>query len=202
MCPANEGCAWLWPKSTPGMRSWLLLSPSQPEVAPPCPLRPVQLPPAFLSPHFLLGFLPSRRSPPFSWIYLEFIAHLWLSAPPLERDEWDEVSRSAPTEAGRFLVFFLGWPHGSCWIPRTPCSFHSEAHVTPSVLTRAELLESFFLKVACERTEKVCECIQGIFSPLFSSPFFSPLLNIKGNFGSCRMKWDYGVAWRPLKMWI
>lgn len=80
-------------------------------------------------------------------------------------------------------VFFFGMASRELLDPVTgpsdsvffPLGAVSEAHVTPLVLTRAELLESFFLKVVCESTEKVCECIHGFFfSPSFSPPFFFP----------------------------
>ena len=38
-----------------------------------------------------------------------------------------------------------------------PFGSGAESHVTRFVLTLAELLESFFLKVVCESREKVCE---------------------------------------------
>lgn len=38
-----------------------------------------------------------------------------------------------------------------------PFGSGTESHVTCFVLTLAELLESFFLKVVCESVEKVCE---------------------------------------------
>lgn len=51
-----------------------------------------------------------------------------------------------------------------------PFGSGTESHVTRFVLTSAELLESFFLKVACESIEKVCERVCAYMG--FAFPFF------------------------------
>lgn len=56
-----------------------------------------------------------------------------------------------------------------------PFGSGTESHVTRFVLTLAELLESFFLKVVCESIEKVCECV-GVHTRTFLFFFFLPSL--------------------------
>lgn len=126
---------------------------------------------------FGISSLPAAPLPLLGFIYNLLVIYGFQrgAAPPLEGDE---VSHSAPTEARRG-DFFFGMASRELLDPVTgpsdsvffPLGAVSEAHVTPLVLTRAELLESFFLEVVCESTEKVCECIHGFFFP----PSFSPL---------------------------
>lgn len=159
--------------------------------------------------HFLSGFL---RFPPLPSLCLDLFIIYWSFM--AFREELHH-----PWRGMRCLtllqqkqgegIFFFGMASRELLDPVTgpsdsvffPLGAVSEAHVTPLVLTRAELLEIFFLKVVCESTEKVCECIHGFFffTPLFLLFFFFPLQKTKGNFGSCKTKWDSGIG---LEMWI
>ena len=92
------------------------------------------------------------------------------------------MARSAPTEAGSFFRVVSGEPlDGSAGQSDSvyfPFGSGTESHVTRFVLTLAELLESFFLKVMCESIEKVCERVCAhTRNFLFFFFFFFPLLN-------------------------
>lgn len=90
------------------------------------------------------------------------------------------MARSAPTEAGSFFQVVLWEPlDGSAGQSDSvyfPFGSGTESHVTCFVLTLAELLESFLLKVACESVEEVCERVYACMDFSLFLLFF-PLLN-------------------------